>query len=217
VPQPHERTDERNHANWVYGMGKRDAERAARELQQRRGVRTTALRLPVVQGADDPSRRLWAYLQRLRDGGPLLLPGGGADPVRFVWAEDVGRALVMLSEGANAPAPAYNLAQPDEPRLADLVRSMAALLGVEARIVPCEWAQLAAAGVDERFSPYSGPWCSRPDPSLARGDWGFEGTPSGGWLAKVVQAHLEAADNTPHPGYARRSAELALAARIGGI
>jgi nucleoside-diphosphate-sugar epimerase len=137
--------------------------------------------------------------------------------VRFVWAEDVGRAVVALAEGANASAPAYNLAQPDEPRLADLVASMAALLGVPARVVPCDWPGLAAAGVDERFSPYSGPWCSRPDATLALQHWGFQGTPSARWLPKVVQAHLEAADNPPHPGYARRAAELAYAATLGVI
>jgi nucleoside-diphosphate-sugar epimerase len=216
MPEP-DPADERRHGNWSYGMGKRAAERAAREVQARRGVRTTALRLPVVQGANDSSRRLWAYVQRLRDGGPLLLPEGGAHPVRYVWAEDVGRAVVALVDGANAPAPAYNLAQPDEPQLIELVVSMAALLGVPARTVPCTWEQLAEAGIDERVSPYSGPWSSRPDASLAARDFGFRGTPSHDWLPIVVQAHLEAADNPPHPCYANRPAELALAAKLAGI
>jgi nucleoside-diphosphate-sugar epimerase len=214
VPEPKE--DTRDHANWVYGVGKRDAERAACELQARRGTRATALRLPVVHGAGDPSRRLWAYLQRLRDGGPLLLPEGGEHPVRFVWSQDVARAVVALAEGASAPAAAYNLAQPDEPRLRDFVAGAAAALGVRAHLVPCTWDDLAGAGLDGMVSPYSGPWCSRPDPSLALRDWGFQGTPSARWLPEVVLAHLAESDPEPHPGYAHRAAERALAARLGG-
>ncbi len=213
MPEPAPGTSD--HANWVYGMGKRDAEGAARELEGRRGVRAIALRLPVVQGAGDPSRRLWAYLQRLLDGGPLLLPEGGEHPVRFVWAEDVARAVVALVEGADAPAPAYHRAPPDEPRLVELVRAAAAELGVAARIVPCSWDELAAAGLDRWVSPYSGPWCSRPDPALARRDFGFEGSPTSRWLPEVVRAHRAEADPASHPGYAHRDAERALAARLG--
>jgi nucleoside-diphosphate-sugar epimerase len=212
MPEPAESAAD--HGNWHYGVGKREAERAARELEARRGVRATALRLPVVQGASDGSRRLWAYLQRLRDGGPLLLPGGGEDRVRFVWAEDVARAVVAFAEGATAPAAAYNLAQPDEPRLRDLVTTAAELLGVRANLVGCTWDALSRAGLDRSISPFSGPWCSRPDPSLALRDWGFEGTPSARWLPEVVRAHLAEADPPPHPGYMQREAELALAARL---
>lgn len=208
----------RDHANWVYGMGKRAAERAAHACAAAAGTRVTVLRLPVVQGARDGSRRLWAYLQRLRDGGPLLLPEGGDDPVRFVWAEDVGRAAAALAgeAGARAVAPAYNLAQPDEPSLRELLARAAALLGVTPRFVACEWADLDAAGIERTFSPYSGPWCSRPDPALAARDWGFAATAVAGWLPEVVRAHLAESDPAPHPAYARRAAEFALAARLAG-
>jgi len=208
MPEPSE--DALDFANWRYGVGKREAEVAARELAVLHGTRATALRLPVVQGAGDASRRLWAYLQRLRDGGPLLLPGGGEDRVRFVWAEDVARGVVALAEGATAPAAAYNLSQPDEPRLRDLVSAAAELLGVHANVVDCTWEALAAAGLDRLVSPFSGPWCSRPDPSLALSDWGFEGSPTARWLPEVVRTHLAESDPEPHPGYARRAVECAL-------
>ena len=209
IPEPPAGT--RDHDNWLYGSGKRAAETELLGRCRERGVRGLVLRLPVVQGAQDGTRRLWAYLERLRDGGPIVLPGGGEDPVRFVWAEDVGRALVALAGGAEAPAFAYNLAQPDEPTLRELVEGAARALGTVARIVPRSWDEIAAAGLDHRISPFSGRWCSRPDPARARRDWGFEGTPSASWLPAVVRGHLEDAHPTPHPGYARRALELALA------
>ncbi len=214
MPEPPESAPD--YGNWHYGVGKREAEFAAQELTQR-GIRSTALRLPVVQGANDGSRRLWAYLQRLRDGGPLLLPDGGENPVRFVWTEDVARAVVALAEDATAPAAAYNLAQPDEPRLIELVTAAAGQLGVRANLIGCSWHALEEAGLDRAVSPFSGPWSSRPDPSLALRDWGFEGSPMARWLPEVIRAHLAESDPRPHPGYARRQAECVLAARLAEV
>lgn len=198
----------RDHGEWAYGVGKRRAEAALRRLRVSHGVRGVALRLPVVQGAGDTrSRRLWAYLERLLDGGGVLLPDGGTNPLRFVWAEDVARAVVRLVQGAWPTQAAYNLAQPHDVTLRELVTACASELGVEPRLVdaPAEW--LAARGFDHTLSPYSGRWCSRPDPALAA-EWGFHGTPWQEWLPQVVRSHRDGALRASHPGYARRAQEL---------
>jgi nucleoside-diphosphate-sugar epimerase len=204
----------RDHANWVYGVGKREAEAALFARSPARGGRDLVLRLPVVQGAGDGTRRLWAYLERLLDGGPLLLPGGGRDPVRFVWAEDVARVLAALAGGTTPAGRVYNLAQPDEPSLRELVGRMADCLGVAPAIVDCTFEDLEGAGLDAQVSPFSGPWCSRPDPSLAATELAFRGTPSAEWLPQVVRAHLAESPRVSHAGYARRDLERALAARL---
>jgi nucleoside-diphosphate-sugar epimerase len=205
----------RDHDQWTYGVGKREAEARLRERSAARGGADLVLRLPVVQGAGDPTRRLWAYLERLLDGGPLVLPGGGEQPVRFVWAEDVARTIVSLAAGASPPGRTYNLSQPDEPSLRALVEAAAGLLGVPARILPCTASDLAGAGLDHRTSTYSGDWCSRPDPSLAEAELAFRGTPTRDWLPEVVRAHRAEAAPVSHPGYALRAKELELAARLG--
>jgi len=213
MPEPVAGT--RDHGNWEYGVGKRGAEV---EVMRRRaaGLDTLLLRLPVVQGAQDRSRRLWAYLERLRDGGPLLLPGGGVDPVRYVWAEDVARFVAGLAAGMVTPSPAYNLAMPEETTLAALVAALASELGVAPRVVAVDETAAIAAGVDPWFSPFSGPWCSRPDPALAAAELGFRCTPVAGWLPSVVRAHLAEAAAGPvasHFAYAGRAAERAF---VGG-
>lgn len=201
----------RDHANWVYGMGKRGAEA---EVGGRRatGLDTLILRLPVVQGAEDGSRRLWAYLQRLRDGGPLLLPDGGEAPVRYVWTEDVARLLTRIAAGLATPSPAYNLAMPEETTLRALVVRAAAVLGVPAVLLPAASETLSAAGIDPTFSPYSGNWCSRPDPTRLAAELGFACTPFEQWFPEVVRAHLVEPDPEPDMGYIYRPAELAFAA-----
>lgn len=98
MPEPAPGT--RDHGEWAYGMGKRAVE-AELEFQARtRGVPALALRLPVVQGGADSShsRRLWAWIERLRDGGPVLLPEADAQRVRFVYAGDAAAALAALEE-----------------------------------------------------------------------------------------------------------------------
>ncbi|MBI5169708.1 MAG: NAD-dependent epimerase/dehydratase family protein [Candidatus Eisenbacteria bacterium] len=203
----------RAHANWVYGVGKRAAEA---EVMRRReaGQEALALRLPVVQGAGDGSRRLWAYLQRMLDGGPILLPGGGGHPVRFVWAEDVGRAIAHLATGVSVPSFAYNVAMPDEPTLQEFLSMAATCLGAPLRTLEADPSACDAAGLDERMSPYSGPWCSRPDPGLARAELGFETTPSSIWLPEVVRAHLNETRPEPHPSYVQRAREIEFVRRL---
>jgi nucleoside-diphosphate-sugar epimerase len=212
MPEPP--ADTRAHANWVYGMGKRRAEAALRRLRQSHGVRGISLRLPVVQGEEDSSRRLWAYLERMLDGSPLLLPDGGHDPVRFVHATDVANALVTIAQGAAADAPEYNLAQPDTPTLRSFLDRVAQLAGVEPRYIDLPTSQWDEQGLDLRASPYSGPWCSRPDPRRAELEWGFHARRSEEYLPSVVRAHLAHPSGPSHPEYAQRPLELEVAARI---
>ncbi|MEO5987584.1 MAG: NAD-dependent epimerase/dehydratase family protein [Candidatus Eisenbacteria bacterium] len=212
IPEPEAGT--RAHANWVYGVGKRRAEASLRRLRRSHGVRAVSLRLPVVQGEADHSRRLWAYLERMLDGGPVLLPEGGHEPVRFVYAGDVANALVALAQGEPAETSEYNLAQPDEPTLREFLERVAALAGVAPRFVDVSTAQLEAAGLEPSASPYSGPWCSRPDPARAVHEWGFRARRSDEYLPSVVRAHLQQPRGPSHPGYSQRAEELAQAARF---
>lgn len=202
-----------DHREWTYGVGKRRAESALLRLRRSHGVRGLALRLPVVQGAGDHSRRLWAYLERMRDGGPVILPDDGTQRVRFVWSEDVASTLVQLAERPEWPADAaLNLAQPDEPSLREFLEVAAAASGLFPRFVSRSWAELEAAGLGQSISPYSGPWCSRPDPWRAASLLGAPCTASREYLPDVVRAEL-AHPGPSHPGYAQRALELELAAR----
>jgi nucleoside-diphosphate-sugar epimerase len=205
----------RDHREWCYGVGKRAAEAALRFGAGARGIPALALRLPVVQGEADGgnSRRLWAWIERMRDGGPVLLPEGGAQTVRFVHAADVAAALVALAGRAGWPAQAaLNLAQPDECTLRAFLDRVARLVGAPDRFVPVSAEALAAAGLADSCAPYWGRWCSRPDPTAALA-LGLATRTVADYLPGVVRAHVEHPPEGSHPGYARRAEELALAAR----
>lgn len=215
MPEPAAGT--RDHDEWAYGMGKRAAEVALRTGAARRGVPALALRCPVIQGEHDGdgSRRLWAWLERMRDGGPVLLPEDGAQRVRFLYAGDAARGLVALAGIARWPdEPALNLAQPDEPTLREFLERIASLAGLAPRFVPVGAAALAAAGLADTCAPWWGRWCSRPDPARAFEQLQFRTRATDDYLPSVVRAHLETLPTRSHPGYARRAEELALAARL---
>lgn len=212
LPEPEH--DTRAWHNWVYGMGKRAAEETLHAEASARGVPALALRLPVVQGEADGSLRLWAWLERMRDGGPVLLPDGGAQPVRFVYAGDAAAALLRLAEIDDWPAmPALNLAQPADIPLKEFLRLAAGLAGLRPRFVPVTGGELEKAGLADTCAPYWGRWCSRLDPSAAFA-LGFISRGPEEYMSSVVRAHMENPPASSHPGYARRAEELALAAKM---
>lgn len=210
IPEPEPGT--RAHANWVYGIGKRRAEAALLGLRRSHGVRALALRLPVVQGAGDRTGRLWEYVLRLRDGGPLLVPGDLDQPLRFVWSEDVARAIVRLASNWPDEGFAYNLGQADAITVRQFLATLATVLGVEAHVIPCTPEELASAGLDPGLAPFSSRWCSVPDPSLAIERWGYEATAFADFLPQVVSRLDGWRERPESESYSKRAAEREWAA-----
>jgi len=213
IPEPDD-PESYEHASWSYGVGKRRAERAVLELRETHGVRAAILRLPIIQGEGDGSRRLWGYLERMLDGGPLVLPNGGGAPARFVYVGDVARLIARIALEPPRSA-VYNLAQPDSMPLRDFLDRAGQLAGVKPRWIDASWEECKAAGLDESgFSPFAGRWRSLLDPSKAATELGFLGQRTEEYLPGVVHWHLEHRPPS-HAGYAQRKLELDLAFRLG--
>ncbi len=206
----------KDHRQWSYGAGKRAAEAAVAEARISRGLDAVTLRLPVILGAGgDASLRTWAYLERMLDGGPLLVPAGGEQPVRFMWVDDVASAFLRILDRWPLPGDVYHLAQPDIVRLIDALGIMAEAAGRDPAFVPISYAALAESGLGPECSPYSGSWVSVLDPGRAERDWGFEAAPLERYLPGVVRGQLQHPPAVSHPGYALRERELAVARELG--
>jgi len=203
-----------DHGAWRYGVGKRRAEQALRRARATDGIETVALRLPTVQGERDSSLRLWAYLERMLDGGPLVLPDGGRRPVRFFDAGDLAEALSAIGGTASLPHDAYNLASPDIHPLRAFLERAAEVAGIGVRFVETSWDEYRAAGLDTSYLPYAGHWASVLDTSRAKAELGIVCTRSEDYLPRIVRWHLEHRPPLSHEGYAQRAGELELAARL---
>ncbi len=199
--------------DWDYGVGKRacEDELAAAE---RGGLPATRVRIPMVNGALDYHRRIESYLWRLADGGPVILPDGGAHRVRHVDGGEVARFVCGILGRSEARGRAFNLAQEETPALVEVLTMLRELTGSRSALVPVSSATLRAAGLEPvQLSPFSGRWMSFLDPSRARAELGFTHAPLAQCLASAVSAFLAHTPPDRPPGLARRQEELALARR----
>jgi len=197
-----------DHEDWAYGIGKREAEDA---LVAATELPSTRLRIPMVNGEGDPKRRLEAYLWRMLDGGPLLVPGAGA-VARHVYRGAVVEAITAILEAPPAAGQVFNLAQAELPTVRELIERLAARVGVrhlELIELPAE--RLEAAGLSVRAaSPFSSRWMSLLDPAKAVAELGFAHPPLEAYLDSIATSLLAHWPAEPPESYRQRAAELAL-------
>jgi nucleoside-diphosphate-sugar epimerase len=167
----------------------------------------TVIRPPAVLGPADSTLRIAGYLQRVEDGGPLLVPVESYErQAGLAWVKDIGYACALACDlRKDLAGKAYNAAF-DGVSLRDLVEGIARAMGKPARLHPMPFAELP-----EGASPYG------PDPARsagymldrARHELGFEPSALEDALAETLAWYRVA--HPSHPGYANRAQELALA------
>jgi 2'-hydroxyisoflavone reductase len=167
----------------------------------------TVIRPPAVFGPADHTLRIAAYLQRVEDGGPLLVPLESCErQAGLAWVKDIGYACALACDlRKDLAGKAYNAAF-DGVSLRDLIEGIARAMGKPARIHRVPFAELP-----EGASPYG------PDPARsagyvldrARNELGFEPSALEDALAETLAWYRVA--HPSHPGYANRAKELAVA------
>jgi nucleoside-diphosphate-sugar epimerase len=202
-------SDPRDHADWEYGVGKRDAEDF---LAANPDFPSTRIRIPMVNGERDYQHRIEGYLFRILDGGPVWMPGGGDEPTRHVYSGSVAEVVASMLGKKQAIGQAFNLAQDETPTLAEILRLLCRHAGAPNRAAPIEREKVEAAGLAVTdVSPFSGRWMSFLDPSKAKSVLGFAHEPLQGYLGRIVSSFFAHPPPGPPPAYAKgRARELAL-------
>lgn len=165
------------------------------------------VRPPAVLGAADHTLRIAAYLQRLEDGGPLLVPAETyRQEMALAWSRDVGYACALAGDIDSArPSRIYNVGF-EGITLERLIQSLGAAIGGNAEIVPVPYAELP-----DGASPY-GPIPGRPagySIARARAELGFEPSALEDALAETLAWYRVARPS--HAGYSNRERELEMA------
>lgn len=214
MPRPE---DPRDLPDWEYGIGKRAVEDVLAYAWEIGRFPSTRVRIPIVNGERDQSRRLEGYLWRLLDAGPVLLPDGGTAPIRHVYAGDVVRFLLRILGDPQTHGRAYNVCHDELLPLREVLGLLAEAMGARPRFVDLPAAAIEAAGLEVRaVSPFSTRWTSRLDPARAREELDFAPRPlrqAFDVIARSFLAHLPA---SPPDGYAARAREIELAGEMRG-
>lgn len=192
-----------------------NSKRAAEQVVRASGVAWTILRPPVILGADDRTLRVWWFVQRLLDGGPIVIPDWGPGRLfQVAWSDDVARAFLLAAANrSTAAGKTFNVAQAEIYTAETWIAACAAALDVEARFVHVPEASLPNA----ELAGYTLPIAGRPfghmlvDIGAARGALGFEPRPESVWLADTMRGCAANPPTTASAGYERRAIETRLA------
>ena len=167
----------------------------------------TVIRPPAVFGPADHTLRIAAYIQRVADGGPLLVPVESYErQAGLAWVKDIGFACALACDlRKDTTRKAYNAAF-EGVSLRALIEGIALATGVPARLHPMRFAELP-----DGASPYG------PDPrrsagyvlDRARTELGFEPSALEDALAETLAWYRVA--HPSHPAYANRARELSIA------
>ena len=194
-----------------YGVGKRHCEKW---LQENSKVPYTIIRVPAVMGWDDPSGRMWWWVQRALDGLGVVLPLEDRGMFRTLYSEDAADAFLRALDSPNTANQTYHIAMQEimtVERWAHLIWR-AAGHACAITYVPREVIQK-----QEHLRTYAPP-LARPLPyihdlSKAERDFGFRTTPVEEWIQTTVDWYRGQYKGGVSEGYAHRAEELALAER----
>lgn len=199
------------YAEWLYGKEKRDAEDVLARSWDSQQFPYTSLRLPMVNSERDHFARLYGYILRLQDGGPILVPETPDYPLRHVYSGDVVRAIRLVLESGQGKGRAFNLAQDETVPLQKFLHIMGDLLGVTPHIVRVRRSLLEANGFLPDCSPFSDRWMSELDNSRSKAELGVTYTPLRDYLEKLVTYFVTHPPRQQPASYRRRPAEIQFA------
>lgn len=205
MPSPKENTY--GYEEWGYGMGKRGAEDVLLAAWQSCQFPYTSLRLPMVNGERDPMRRLYNYMLRIRDGGPILIPHTPQYNLRHIYAHDVVTAVQALIANGKGVGQAYNLSQDETVSLREFIGMVCDLMHKPVpEIIEVKRSVLEANGFLPDCSPFSDRWMSELTNDRSKAELGVHYTPLPVYLERIVRHYQQHPPQRP-ASYKRRNAE----------
>lgn len=209
----------RNPFGMDYGINKRKCEDVLWEAHRKGWHDVSMLRPPYVAGPEDPTIRDYFWIERILDGGPLLVPGEGEDEFQLVYVEDVGRAFASLLDHPESSGKAYNVADEEIVTLNGYLQRVAKLLDRErdlelVHVPQDEFDKLSFStypGAD--VFPYNTRRCATFSLERIKEDLGYGSTPFDEWMRATVDWYREQTGLRSH-GYEYRRDELSYIASL---
>lgn len=169
-----------------YANGKRFAEKYL--INNSGNMPYTIMRPTVIEGEGDPHKRTWFWIQRIKDGGPIILSEDDVNTTyRHVYSEDVAKAFELVIGNKQTFNQIYNVAGKDVLNITQYVSIIGSILNKN-QLKLC-W--LAAKEVHQSIPDYCLPPFFQnvqlvPDISRIQQDLGFTPTSTEGWLRRII-------------------------------
>ncbi len=194
----------------AYSLQKRAIEKVLWGLRGRLPFAFTVARPANIEGPGDPSNRRGFYIQRVADGGPVIIPAGLNPPFRHVFVDDVAQALAAMAGNERAYGRAYNLAMEEFLFLDEYLGLIAEAAGRKLRLVHIPGDYLDRTPLNPYRLP--SPWRSLVlDVGRAVADLGYRSTPVRQWVAETVRWFLGPDRGRDSRDYERRALEVGVA------
>ena len=194
-----------------YAVGKRHCEKWLLENSR---LPYTIVRIPAVMGENDPTGRMWWWVQRALDGQGLIIPTGATGAFRTLYAADAAANFVRILEAPNTVRDIFYVAMPEVMTIERWARLVWQAAGQECRIAYVPREVIAKSRTIANYAPP----LSRPVPNihdLGKADraFGILSTPVEQWVQNTVDWYRENHGGDDSVGYQFRRDEVSLADR----
>lgn len=194
-----------------YGISKRKCEEVLWNAHDEKLLPVTVLRPTFVSGPGDPTRRDYFWMQRIADGGPLLIPGTGEYRFQQVFIRDVALAFASVLDHRDSIGHAYNVAGEEEFSLLEYLRTLASMMGKNPVIVSVPQEQFDQLSFSSNPAGDVFPFNTRCTAIFSldaiQRDLEYRSTPFRQWMAKTILWWTEL-ERGPSMGYDRRAEEI---------
>ena len=203
----------RNPFGMDYGIAKRACEDVLWAAHDEKDFPVTMIRPTYVSGPGDPVRRDHFWVQRILDGGPLLVPGSGDFAFQQVFVDDVVQPFVRVLDEPVSVGRAYNVAAEEIFSLNDYLQRLADLLDHRLELIHMDQEAFDDLTISSSADGDVFPFNTRRTAifSLERicTDLGYRSTPFDEWMTQTVEWYLR--HQRDSIGYERRSEEIEIA------
>ena len=194
-----------------YGVGKRHCEKW---LQENSNIPYTIIRIPAIMGSDDPSGRMWWWVQRALDGRGVVVPLEDHGMFRTLYSADAAQAFIRVLDVPETANQTYHITMQEIMSIDRWAGLIWAAAGHECQItyVPREIIH-KQPHLDAYVPPMSRSVSYFYKLSKAEQEFGFSTTPVAEWVQTTVDWYREQYEGEDSEGYEYREEELRLAAR----
>lgn len=194
-----------------YGVGKRHCEKWLNENSR---VPYTIIRIPAVMGWDDDTFRMWWWVQRILDGGTILVPSEQDCPFRTLYSEDAADNWLRALDSPLAVNQTYHIAMQEIMTIRRWADELWKAAGTQGTIV---YVPQEVIEKEKTLNGYLPPLCKGypyiHDLSKAEQDFGLSTTPVDKWIGKTVEWYRNNYSGEDSVGYSNRANEIDITER----